>query len=114
LSRQLLVPQDNDALLNNLADAMVGGFEVDELSIMLLSEDGQELRVAVVRGGNRDHLIECHMPVTHGIEGWVTRNKKVITLHGEVNGLEFAPIGHRSEIRCSIAKRAADARLTLV
>jgi transcriptional regulator with GAF, ATPase, and Fis domain len=102
LSRQLLVPQDNDALLNNLADTMVSGFEVDELSIMLLSEDGQELRVAVVRGGNRDHLTGCHMPVTHGIAGRVARNKKVITLHGEFNGLEFAPIRPRSDIRCSV------------
>jgi hypothetical protein len=81
---------------------MVSGFEVDEPSIMLLSEDGQELRVAVVRGGNRDHLIGCHMPGTHGIAGWVARNKQAITLHGEFNGLEFAPIRPRSDIRCSV------------
>jgi hypothetical protein len=81
---------------------MVSGFEMDKPSIMLLSEDGQELRVAVVRGGNRNHLIGCHMPVTHRIAGWVARNKKAITLHGEFNGLEFAPIRPRSDIRCSV------------
>jgi signal transduction protein with GAF and PtsI domain len=81
---------------------MVSGFEVDELSIMLLSENGQELRVAVVRGGNRDHLNGHHMPIAHGIAGWVARNKKAITLLGEVNGLEFAPIRPRSDIRCSV------------
>jgi CheY-like chemotaxis protein len=102
LSRQLLVPRDSDALLNNLADAMISGFEVDELSIMLLSEDRQELRVAVVRGGSRDQLIGYQMPITQGIAGWVARNKKAITLHGEVNGLEFAPIRRRSDIRCSV------------
>jgi CheY-like chemotaxis protein len=102
LSRQLLVQKDKDALLNNLADAMVSGFEVDELSIMLLSENGQELGVAVVRGGNRDHLIGYHMPITHGVAGWVARHKKAITLHGEVNGLEYAPIRRRSDIRCSV------------
>jgi CheY-like chemotaxis protein len=102
LSRQLLVPQDDSALLNNLADAMLGGFEVDELSIMLLSDNGHELHVAVVRGGDRDHLIGHHMPITHGIAGWVARNKKAITLHGEVNGLKFAPIRPRADIRCSV------------
>jgi CheY-like chemotaxis protein len=102
LSRQLLVPQDSDALLNNLADAMVSGFEVDELSIMVLSENRQELRIAVVRGGSRDQLIGYRMPITQGIAGWVARNKKAITLHGEVNGLEYAPIRRRSDIRCSV------------
>jgi signal transduction protein with GAF and PtsI domain len=88
--------------LNKLADAMVSGFEVDELSIMLLSENRQELRVAVVRGGNRKHLVGYQMPITEGIAGWVARNKKAITLHGEVNGLEYAPIRRRSDIRCSV------------
>lgn len=102
LSRQLLVPQDCDAVLNKLADAMVSGFDVDELSIMVLSENRQDLRVTVVRGADRDHLIGCQMPVTQGIAGWVARNKKAITLHGEVNGLAFAPIRRRSDIRCSV------------
>jgi CheY-like chemotaxis protein len=102
LSRQLLVTRDSDALLNNLADAMVSGFEVDELSIMLLSENRQELCVTVVRGGSRDQLIGYQMPITKGIAGWVARNKKAITLHGEVNGLEFVPIRRRSDIRCSV------------
>ena len=102
LSRQLLVTQDRDTLLNNLADAMVSGFEVDELSIMVLSENRQELRVAVVRGGSRDQLIGYRMPITQGIAGWVARNKKAITLHGEVNGSEFVPIRRRSDIRCSV------------
>lgn len=65
-----------DALLNNLADAMISGFEVDELSITLLSEDRQELRVTVVRGGSRDQLIGYQMPITKGIAGWVARKRR--------------------------------------
>ncbi len=102
LSRQLLGQKPDDALMNILADVILTGFEVDELSIMLLSESGEELHVAIVRGGNREHLIGFRMPITHGIAGWVARNKKAITLHGEVNGLEFAPIRPRSDIRCSV------------
>ena len=64
---------DHQTLLNKVADAALQQCEAEEASIMLPT-DGDELRVAVVRGGDRGHLLGERIPISQGIAGWVARH----------------------------------------
>ena len=94
---------DRNTILNKMAEAIIEGFKADELSVMLLTKDGNELFASTVRSENRDHILGYRMPVGQGIAGWVAQHKEAVTLQGEVDDPRFAPIHPRSEIRSSIS-----------
>ena len=94
---------EQNIILDKMADTIIEEFKVDELSIMLPTEDNNELYVAIARGENRDHILGYRMPVDHGIAGWVAQNKETITLQGEVDDPRFTPVHPRSEIPSSVS-----------
>ena len=99
--------RDVEVILAKVADAAVEGCKPDELSIMVPIREGDELRVAVVRGEERqqapERILGCRVPRGAGIAGWVARFKEPLMLQGEVRDPRFAPIRPRSEIRASVS-----------
>lgn len=94
---------DHQILLNKVADAAIQQCEAEEASIMLPTENGDELRVAVVRGEDRGHLLGERIPFDQGIAGWVAKHHEPITISGEVADPRFAPVHPRADIRCAIS-----------
>lgn len=94
---------DHQTLLNKIIDAALQQCEAEEGSIMLPTEQGDELRVAVIRGKGRGHLVGERVPVGHGIAGWVIRHRESLTLMGEVRDPRFVPVQPRPDIRCAIS-----------
>ncbi|WP_020472205.1 response regulator [Zavarzinella formosa] len=94
---------DHQTLLNKVIDAAMQQCEAEEASIMLPTDKGDELRVAVIRGDGRAHLVGERVPLEHGIAGWVTRHREPLTLMGEVRDPRFSPVQARSDIRCAIS-----------
>lgn len=102
LSQAIAFTLDLNTISNKVADAALQQCQADEASIMLTTEDGQELFVAAVRGKGRDHILGLHVPITKGIAGWVARNRAALTLHGKVSDQRFQPIQPREGIRSAI------------
>jgi len=94
---------DHQILLNKVIDAALQQCIAEEGSIMLPTEVGNELRVAVIRGEGREHLVGERVPVGQGIAGWVIRHCEAVTLMGEVHDPRFSPIQPRNDIRCAIS-----------
>ena len=94
---------EQNIILDKMAETIIEEFKVDELSIILPTEDNNELYVAIARGENRDHIIGYRMPIDHGISGWVAKHKETITLQGEVDDPRFTPVHPRSEIPSSVS-----------
>lgn len=98
---------DFQTLLNKIADAAMQQCEAEEASIMLPTDEGDELRVSVVRGNDRGELLGECVPFEQGIAGWVARHREPIALTGATAGAmsdpRFTPILTRQDIRASIS-----------
>lgn len=103
LSQALAFTLDLNTILNKVTDAAQQQVEADEVSIMLPTEEGNELYVAVIRGSHREHILGHRVSVNKGIAGWVARHHETLTLSGEVKDPQFDPISPRSDIISSIS-----------
>jgi diguanylate cyclase (GGDEF)-like protein/PAS domain S-box-containing protein len=94
---------DPNVLLDKIADAALAQFEADEVSIMLLADDGRSLYIAAVRGEGRDALLGTRMPIGEGIAGWVAARREPLVLEGEVKDPHLAPLHPRAEIQSALS-----------
>lgn len=113
LSVTLAHTLDFNTILNKTADAVREQCDADEVSIMLPADEGDALRVAVVRGGNRGHLTGKRVSLERGIAGWVARHGEPLTLHGPIDDPRFTPVTPRPDI-CSAISMPMMAGGTLV
>jgi PAS domain S-box-containing protein len=94
---------DPDVILHKVADAARQQCQADEVSIMLPTENQNELCVRVVHGeGARDILGE-RVSIETGIAGWVARHRQTLTFRGKVDDPRFAPINPRDSIHSSVS-----------
>ena len=94
---------DPNVLLDKIADAALAQFEADEVSVMLLDEDGSSLYVAAVRGGRRDTLLGTRVPIGKGIAGLVAARREPLVLQGEVKDPRFVPLHPRADIQTALS-----------
>jgi len=103
LSMAIAFTLDPGTILSKVADATLQQCQVDEVSIMLPTTDGEELYVAVVRGDRPRPILGERMPIHRGVAGWVARQQEPLSLQGEVTDARFGPIYPRPEIRAAIS-----------
>jgi PAS domain S-box-containing protein len=105
LSQTLAFSLDSKQALAMTADAAIQQTDADEVSIMLLTPTpgNDELYIAAVRGGDREHLVGQRSSLQEGIAGWVARQTEPLILNGEVSDPRFAPIRARAEISSAIS-----------
>ncbi len=94
---------DLDTLVNKAADAALKQLDADEVSIMLPTDDGDGLYVAVALGERRNELLGKRVPFDKGIAGWVARQHEPVRLEGAVNDPRFAPIHPRTDIVSAVS-----------
>ena len=82
---------DMDTLLNKTADAALQQLDADEVSIMLPTQEGNELYVAVVRGESRGTTPGSRVPLTEDEAGWVARHKGPLSPQGEATDMHCMP-----------------------
>jgi len=97
------VTLDPEVILNKVADAARQQCQADEVSIMLPTENDNELCVRVVRGDGAREILGARVRGEQGIAGWVARNRQTLTLTGRVDDQRFAPINPRDAINSSIS-----------
>jgi len=93
---------DPNVLLDKIADAALAQFEADEVSIMLLTDNGRLLYVAAARGEGRDALLGTRLPIGEGIAGWVAAHRESLVLEGEVKDPSPAPLHPRADIQSAL------------
>ncbi len=103
MSNAVAFTLDLDSILSKVADTALQQAQADEVSIMLPTEDGAALEIAVARGARREAILGLRIPIDQGIAGWVARHQEMIVLDGEVADARFAPIHPRADIRSSIS-----------
>jgi PAS domain S-box-containing protein len=103
LNKAIAITLDLNSILNKLADAVCEQCKADEVSIMLPTEDGKELFVAVVKGGNRDRILGSRVPIDNGVAGRVALNHEMFLLNGPVKDRRFAPANPRPDISSAIS-----------
>ena len=94
---------DPQTILSKLADAALQQTQADEVSILLPTDEGNELYVAAVRGENRKRLLGERVPIETSISGWVARARESLILDGEINDERFKPLWPHPEIRSAIS-----------
>jgi PAS domain S-box-containing protein len=103
LSMAVAFSLDAHIILHKTADAALQACQADEASIMLPTQDSKELYVAVVRGGNREHLLGRSSPFTQGVAGWVASHQEPLLLQGAVEDPRFTPVYPRNDIRSALS-----------
>ena len=101
--RNIALEIDLNAVLNNTAEAVLDISHTEEMSVMLPSNSGNELYIAVIRGKDRSDLLETRIPVNKGIAGWVASHQETLTLQGKIDDPRFSPVQPRSDIGSSIS-----------
>jgi len=94
---------DPNVLLDKIADAALAQFEADEVSIMLVADDGKHLYVAAVRGELRDNLLGMRLPIDEGIAGWVALHREPVVLKGSAIDSRFQSRHPRDEIQSALS-----------
>ena len=94
---------DRPTVISKLADAALQQTEADEVSILLPTQNGDDLYVAAVRGENRQRLLGERVPLEESISGWVAREREPLILDGEVDDERFRTLWPHPEIRSAIS-----------
>jgi PAS domain S-box-containing protein len=102
LSQTIASTLDQQTVLNKLADASLQQADADEVSILLPSNDNDDLYVAAVRGENQQRLLGRRVPTEKSISGFVARQRTPLILDGEVNDERFEALWPRPEIRSAL------------
>ena len=94
---------DVNVLLDKIVDAALAQFDADEASIMLAEKDGQFLRVAAVRGEQREALLGTRVPIGESIAGWVASRREPQVLEGEAKNAPAISSHPRPEIQSALS-----------
>ena len=103
LNQAIAYTLDPNVLLDKIANAAFAQFEADEVSVMLLAEDGKSLFVAAVRGDQRDALLGTRVPIGTGIAGQVAASREPLVLQGEVKDPRLVPLHPRAAIQSALS-----------
>lgn len=98
LTKAVTVTVDSGTIASLVAQASLEQCRADEVSVMLPTDDGEELYIAAVRGQDREGILGKRIKVGEGIAGWVAKHREPVGLAGEVRDPRFSPIRPRSEI----------------
>jgi PAS domain S-box-containing protein len=85
---------DLDTVLQKIADAVVEQSQAQAISILLPTEDGHELRVAVTRGENTTWVAGACIPFSAALTRWVEDNREIFarTDKADVRLFSAAPL----------------------
>ena len=93
LSMAVAFALDFNTVLQKVADAAFQQTEAGDVSILLPTHDGRELRVAVARGQNAERVQGKRVPITDTLSGWVAHSRELLSKPDELIDVQsaFAP-----------------------
>jgi len=103
LTKAVTLSTDLTLVANKVADAAIEQTSADEVSIMLPTENDDELYVAAIRGRGRNHILGQRVKLGQSVAGWVARHHELLTLEGNVTDARFKPLHPRAEITTAVS-----------
>ncbi|MGZ6210111.1 MAG: HD domain-containing phosphohydrolase [Syntrophales bacterium] len=103
LGKAIAFTLDLDEILKRVADAALQQCGADEVCVMLLTRPGDELYVALVRGGNGEYSIGQCVPIAQGIANWLGPCHKPLLINDLCNVPTFAPVNPGDHICSAIS-----------
>jgi len=103
LSQTIASALDAQTILEKTAEAAQHQTTADEVSILLLTPEGDALEVAALRGAQSGLALGQRLPLDDGIAGWVARQQQPLLLVGPVDDDRFQPLHPRPEIQAAIS-----------
>ena len=93
LSMAVAFAQDFGTVLNKVADAAFQQSAGSEISILLPTQDGKELRVAAARGPNAEAIHGKRVRISHALSGWVSHSHEFLSKLDELADVQpvFTP-----------------------
>jgi PAS domain S-box-containing protein len=84
---------DFDTILQKVADAAIQQTQASEVSILLPTREGKELRVAVARGQNAERIQGRRVPISDALSGWVAHSRELLSKPDDLTDVHhvFAP-----------------------
>ncbi len=84
---------DFNTVLQKVADAAFQQSQAGDVSILLPTRDGKELRVAAARGQDADRLQGKRVPISDTLSGWVAHSRELLSKPDEIIDVQpaFAP-----------------------
>ena len=89
LSMAIAFALDRATVLEKVIDAALQQSPTADISILLPSEDGKELQVAMARGPNAGHMALKHFPITDELSKWIDLSRSQIPNPSEHVGIPF-------------------------
>jgi PAS domain S-box-containing protein len=87
LSMAIAFSVDQEAILQRVADAVLQQNPTADVSILLPSEDGKELQVALARGRNAEHIGSKRLAVNDDLLDWIDDSRLLISNPIELLGI---------------------------
>jgi len=81
--------QELGDILTTITREILGCFDADQSSIMLLDQSSGVLRTHAASGKGSEYVLNALVPVEKGVAGWVLKNDKPLLLNGQVNADDF-------------------------
>jgi PAS domain S-box-containing protein/putative nucleotidyltransferase with HDIG domain len=103
LGKAIAFTLDLNEILKKVADAALQQCGADEVCVMLLTRPGDELYVALVRGGNGEYSIGQRVPIEQGIAGWQGSRHKPLLISDQCNVPTFALVNPGGQIHSAIS-----------
>ena len=103
LGKAIASTLDLNKILKRVADAALQQCGADEVCVMLLMRPGDNLYVALVRGGNGGYSIGQCVPIAQGIANWLGPRHKPLLINDLCNVPTFAPVHPAGYIRSAIS-----------
>lgn len=94
---------DLNELLGRLAEAAMKECNADDVSIMLPTEDGNGLYIALATGTHAKEHIGQRIHLNEGVAGWVANSREIALLSKQVNDRRFTPIHPRDDVVCAVS-----------
>jgi PAS domain S-box-containing protein len=89
LSMAIAFSVDQNAILERVADAVLQQNPTADVSILLPSEDGKELQVALARGRNAEHIGTKRLPMDDDLLDWIDDSRLLISNPIELLGIRL-------------------------
>lgn len=88
LSMAIAFSVDQEAILQRVADAVLQQNPTADVSILLPSEDGKELQVALARGSKAEQMRTKRLPVNDDLLDWIDQSRSLISNPVELLGIQ--------------------------
>lgn len=103
LSMTVAFSLDAETIVRKMAETVLHSCRADEVGVVLPTAEGEDWRVVMAVGKDREQLVGQATPLEQTVLGWVVRHREPLLLHGAMQLGRYTPVRPRPEISTALA-----------